>query len=111
MQIERHYARNSLEPDMQLDKLQAIATSIASPDSKVQWLMWWNSSEQTRAARKFPSKTTKDILSNWLDKACWYAGVSLYALPLPVAFGNSIFLVLILFTLITAVHGRGYRHL
>ena len=76
-QVEKHYATNSLNPEMLLEKLQLITTSNASPEKKVQWLVWWNSSSLTRAARKFPaSPVSENTLKGWLDKACWYAGVS-----------------------------------
>jgi hypothetical protein len=37
---------------------------------KVQWLIWWNSSTPTRAAKKFlEAPVGIDKLTNWLAKA------------------------------------------
>jgi hypothetical protein len=62
---------------MHVGKLQLIATSIASNHMKVSWLVWWNSSTPTWAARKFlDAPIGEEKLSTWLGKACWYARVS-----------------------------------
>ena len=62
---------------MHVGKLQLIATSTASNHMKISWLVWWNSSTPTRAARKFlDAPIAKDKLLVWLKKACGYAGVS-----------------------------------
>jgi hypothetical protein len=76
-QVEKHYATNSLKPEMHVAKLQLIATSTASNHMKVSWLIWWNSFTPTRAAQKFlDAPFGEDKLSPWLGKAYWYAGVS-----------------------------------
>jgi hypothetical protein len=70
VQIETHYALQSLVPEMLLDKLQLIATSSTNAAMKVQWLIWWNSSTPTRAAKKFlEAPVGIDKLTNWLAKA------------------------------------------
>jgi hypothetical protein len=75
--VEKHYATNSLQPEMHVDELQLIATSTASNHMKVLWLVWWNSSTPTQVARKFlDAPVGEEKLSAWLGKACWYAGVS-----------------------------------
>jgi hypothetical protein len=72
-----HYATNSLQLEMHVDKLQLIATSTANNHMKVSWLVWWNSSTPTRAARKFlDAPIGEEKLSPWLGKACWYARIS-----------------------------------
>ena len=76
MQIERHYTLNALSPELTLEKLQLIATSKASPLSKIKWLEYFNSSAATREARKLPPKLiNEDRLAQFLAKACWWAGV------------------------------------
>jgi hypothetical protein len=52
-QVEKHYATNSLQPEMHVGKLQLIATSTTSIHMKVSWLVWWNFSTPTRTAQKF----------------------------------------------------------
>jgi hypothetical protein len=62
---------------MTLEKLQLIATCNVSKEHKVKWLTWWNSSVQTREARRFPLKPAGEVeLKSFLAKACWYSGVS-----------------------------------
>ena len=76
-QIERHYTLNSLSPELNLEKLQLIATSKASPASKIKWLEYFNSSASTREARRLPAKPiTEEKLAFFLAKACFWAGVS-----------------------------------
>lgn len=76
-QIERHYTLNSLSPELNLEKLQLIATSKASPASKIKWLEYLNSSASTREARRLPAKPiTEEKLAFFLAKACFWAGVS-----------------------------------
>jgi hypothetical protein len=73
VQIETHYALQSLVPEMLLDKLQLIATSSTNAAMKVQWLIWWNSSTSIWVARKFlEALVGEDKLTLWLAKACWY---------------------------------------
>ena len=43
----------TLQLEMHLDKLQLIATSMASNHIKVSWLVWWNSLTHTWIAQKF----------------------------------------------------------
>jgi hypothetical protein len=63
---------------MMLEKLQLIATPIAAPHFKVRWLEFWNSGVHSRQAVHFPAKdfTDKD-LESWLNKASFWAGVSI----------------------------------
>ena len=76
-QIERHYTLNSLSPELNLEKLQLIATSKASPAFKIKWLEYFNSSAATREARRLPPKPiNEERLANFLAKACFWAGVS-----------------------------------
>jgi hypothetical protein len=64
---------------MKLEKLQLIATAIAAPHFKVRWLEFWNSRVYSRQAVLFPAKgfTDKD-LESWLNKASFWAGISIW---------------------------------
>jgi hypothetical protein len=74
--MERHYANNSISPELNLEKLQLIATSRASPIFKIKWLQYTNASAATREARRVPAKpVTEEKLSIFLAKACWWDGV------------------------------------
>jgi hypothetical protein len=76
-QIERHYTLNSLLLELNLEKLQLIATSRASPAFKIKWLEYFNSSASTREARRLPPKPINDDkLAIFLAKTCFWAGVS-----------------------------------
>ena len=76
-QIARHYTLNSIAPELNLEKLQLIATAKASPASKIKWLEYFNSSASTREARKLPTKpTNEEKLQAFLAKACFWDGVS-----------------------------------
>ena len=76
-QIERHYTLNSLSPELNLEKLQLIATSKVSPAWKIKWLEYFNSSASTREARRLPPKPiNEERLINFLAKASFWAGVS-----------------------------------
>ena len=76
-QIARHYTLNSITPELNLEKLQLIATAKASPSSKIKWLEYFNSSLSTREARKLPTKpTNEEKLQAFLGKACFWEGVS-----------------------------------
>jgi hypothetical protein len=76
-QIARHYTLNSIAPELNLEKLQLIATAKASPASKIKWLEYFNSSSSTREARKLPTKpTNEDKLQAFLAEACFWEGVS-----------------------------------
>jgi hypothetical protein len=76
-QIARHYTLNSINPELNLEKLQLIAIAKASPASKIKWLEYFNSSVSTREARKLPPKpTNEEKLQAFLGKACFWKGVS-----------------------------------
>ncbi len=77
-QIARHYTLNSIAPELNLEKLQLIATAKASPASKIKLLEYFNSSASTREARKLPIKpTNEEKLHAFLSKACFWEGVSI----------------------------------
>jgi hypothetical protein len=77
-QIARHYSLNSITPELNLEKLQLIATAKASPASKIKWLEYFNSSAFTREARKLPTKpTNEEKLQSFLAKATFWEGVSI----------------------------------
>jgi hypothetical protein len=66
------------------EKLQLLATASASPPFKVRWLEHWNSSAHSRQAVYLPTKGfTKRELEAWLNKASFWAGVSIQS---PYAF-------------------------
>ena len=76
-QIARPYTLNSLAPELNLEKLQLIATAKASPASKIKLLEYFNSSASTREARRLPTKpTNEEKLHAFLSKACFWEGVS-----------------------------------
>src|SRR5450759_3787772 len=76
-QITKHWSHN-LKAEMNLDKLQLIATAAVSSSAKVQWLMWWNSSTLTREALRFPKNPFSDKeFESWLNKASFWSGVSI----------------------------------
>ena len=65
---------------MSLEKLQLIATACVAPEFKVRWLEQWNSSVYSRQAVHFPTKGfTERDLESWLNKASFWAGVSIQA--------------------------------
>ena len=75
VQVERHYSKYVV-PELSLEKLQIITTSVASPSHKVKWLKWMNTSDETRKARRFPARpVNEDKVQSFLGKACFYAGV------------------------------------
>ena len=77
VQVERHYSKYAV-PELSLEKLQIICTSVASPPHKVKWLKWMNASDETREARRFPPRpVNQDKLQSFLARACFYAGVSI----------------------------------
>jgi hypothetical protein len=60
---------------MTLERLQLIATSVATPLHKIRWLIFWNSGTHTREALHFPSKGfTKKELEAWLNRASFGLG-------------------------------------
>jgi hypothetical protein len=68
-----------LKPEMNLDKLQLIATAVVPASFKLRWLSWWNSSTISIEALHFPAKLVSDKeLEAWLSKASFYAGVTFY---------------------------------
>ena len=76
VKITLHWSKNS-KPEMTLDKLQLLATSIAPATFKVKCLRWWNSGALTRQAAHFPGKPFTDKeFESWLNKACFWASVS-----------------------------------
>ena len=76
-QITKHYSNNE-KPEMTLEKLQLLATAMAAPHFKVRWLEHWNSGVHSRQAVHFPSKGFPDKeFEAWLNKACFWAGVSI----------------------------------
>jgi hypothetical protein len=76
-QIARHYTLYSIAPELNLEKLQLIATAKTSLASKIKWLEYFNSSTSTREARKVPTKpTNEEKLQAFLTKACFWEGVS-----------------------------------
>jgi hypothetical protein len=80
IQITKHWS-NTEKPEMTLEKLQLIATASASPPFKVRWLEQWNSSTHSREALHFPSKGfTEKELESWLNRATFWAGVSIQSL-------------------------------
>jgi hypothetical protein len=59
---------------MPLEKLQMIATIVASPPHKIKWLKNWNSGLHTLEA--FPAKGFIDKeLESWLNRASFWAGI------------------------------------
>jgi hypothetical protein len=74
-QIARHYTLNSINLELNLEKLQLIASAKTSPSSKIKWLEYFNSSASTREARKLPPKpTNEEKLQAFLAKACFWEG-------------------------------------
>ena len=103
--IERHYTLNSLAPELNLEKLQLIATSKASPVFKIKWLEYFNSSASTREACMLPTKPiTEDKLVNFLAKACFWARVNplilVYFLFIEFLCGMSFIYVTLLISLV-----------
>ena len=83
-QILRHYTLNSIAPELNLEKLQLIATAKASPASKMKWLEYFNAFAPTREACKLPTKpTNEEKLQSFLSKACFWEGVSTNILMYP----------------------------
>jgi uncharacterized membrane protein YhdT len=75
--VEKYYATNLLQLEMHVGKLQLITISSTNNHMKVSWLIWWNSSTPTQATPKLlNARVGEEKLSAWLEKACWYAGVS-----------------------------------
>jgi hypothetical protein len=75
VQITKHWSSN-LKPEMQLDKVQLVATAAVSSAVKVQWLQWWNSNSLWREALRFPKSGFMDKeFEVWLNKAAFWAGV------------------------------------
>lgn len=76
LQVERHWSTNEFA-EMTLEKLQMVATCNVTAAHKTKFLQWWNSSAPSREARKFPPKpVSENLLGPFLNKCCWYAGVS-----------------------------------
>jgi hypothetical protein len=67
---------NKEKPEMTLEKLQMVATTVVAPEFRVRWLRWWNAGPLVRAGVKFPKAPVSDNrLLQWLNKAAFYAGV------------------------------------
>ena len=63
--------------ELNLEKLQLIATAKASSTAKIRWLELFNSSIATREARCLPPKPCNEQrLTHWLGRACFWAAVS-----------------------------------
>ena len=62
---------------MTLEKLQMVAMCNTTPDHKINFLKWWNSSTPSRDARRFlPRPVSENLLGPFLNRCVWYAGVS-----------------------------------
>ena len=65
------------KPEMTLEKLQMVATTVVAPEFRVRWLRWWNAGPLVRAGVRFPKAPVSDNrLLEWLNKAAFYARVS-----------------------------------
>jgi hypothetical protein len=62
LQITKHWSNNE-KPEMTLEKLQLVATTVAAPPHKVRWLQNWNSSSLSREALHF---LQRDLLTRSL---------------------------------------------
>ena len=60
---------------MTLEKLQLIATAAVPPTYKTRWLKWWNIKSSIRKDLAFPETLTDLVLSKWLNKAAFWAGL------------------------------------
>ena len=60
---------------MTLEKLQLIATAAVPPKYKTRWLKWWNIKSSIRKDLAFPETLTDLVLSKWLNKAAFWAGL------------------------------------
>ena len=76
-QITKHWSHN-LKAEMNLDKLQLVATAAISSAVKIQWFSWWNSSTLQREALRFPKNPFSDKeFEAWLNKVSFWVGVRL----------------------------------
>ena len=65
------------KPEMTIEKLQMVATAVVPSEFKVRWLRWWNAGPLVRAGVRSPKAPVSDNrLLEWLNKAAFYAGVS-----------------------------------
>jgi hypothetical protein len=60
---------------MTLEKLQLIATAAVPSKYKTRWLKWWNIKSSIRKDLAFPETLTDLVLSKWLNKAAFWAGL------------------------------------
>jgi hypothetical protein len=74
LQITKHWS-NTEKPEMTLERLQLIATTVAASLHKVRWLTFWNLGTHTREVLHFPAKGfTEKELEAWLNRASFWAG-------------------------------------
>jgi hypothetical protein len=93
LQVKLHW-ENKEKPEMTLEKLQMVATTVVSPEFRVRWLRWWNAGPLVRAGVKFPKAPVSDNkLLQWLNKAAFYAGV-ITSIPLLSCISFLLFLYL-----------------
>ena len=77
LQVSRHFDVYQTKPEMQIEKVQFIATAKVPGKYKTRWLHWWNMSKDSRQTYNFP-KTLCSIeeLRPWTDIAAFWTGVS-----------------------------------
>jgi uncharacterized membrane protein len=75
LQITKHWSNNE-KAEMSFEKLQLIATTVASSLHKVRWLKHRNSGLHICEALHFPAKGFTDKeLEAWLNRASFWARV------------------------------------
>jgi hypothetical protein len=77
-EIKAHYEKFD-EPEMILEKLYMLVTSAMPLRMMVKWLQMWNSPAAIRDAHRFSKASFADSkLSEWLNRAIWWAHVSIF---------------------------------
>jgi hypothetical protein len=76
-EVKAHYEKFD-EPEMLQEKLYMLATSAMPPRMMVKWLQRWNSSVAIRDAHRFFKTSFADSkFLDWLNRATWWAQVSI----------------------------------
>lgn len=75
-EVKYHYESHDEDPEMKLEKLWMLGTSVMDPIMKVLWLERWNQPAKLRVQLRFPKPNfSDDTFLIWLHKATWWSQV------------------------------------
>ena len=84
LKVSHHFDVYQTKPEMQVEKVQLLATAKVPGKYNTRWLHWWNMSKDSRQSYNFPkSLCSIEELRPWTDIAAFWVGVSSLS-PLPI---------------------------